>query len=75
MDTNLIDKIAELTCPKCKKDSLKRGVGGGVGLAFKGSGFYSTDYPSGDKNSSENTDSQSPKKSSCCPCGKPKCTD
>lgn len=32
------------TCPKCKKRSLKRLVGGGSGLIFKGSGFYITDY-------------------------------
>ena len=31
-------------CPKCKKASLKRLVGGGAGLIFKGSGFYVTDY-------------------------------
>lgn len=40
-------------CPKesCKlkawgKGPVKRGVGGGVGLLFKGSGFYITDYRS-----------------------------
>jgi putative FmdB family regulatory protein len=32
------------TCPKCKKAALKRLVGGGAGLIFKGSGFYITDY-------------------------------
>lgn len=31
-------------CPKCKKLSLKRLVGGGAGLIFKGTGFYITDY-------------------------------
>ena len=31
-------------CPKCKKAALKRLVGVGAGLIFKGSGFYSTDY-------------------------------
>ena len=31
-------------CPKCRKPSLKRLVGGGAGLIFKGSGFYITDY-------------------------------
>lgn len=31
-------------CPKCKKPGLKRLVGGGAGLIFKGSGFYITDY-------------------------------
>ncbi len=31
-------------CPKCGKLALKRLVGGGAGLIFKGSGFYITDY-------------------------------
>ncbi len=31
-------------CPACGKKSLKRLVGGGAGLIFKGSGFYITDY-------------------------------
>src|SRR5688500_887601 len=36
-------------CPKCKKTGLKRLVGSGAGLIFKGTGFYVTDY----KNKSE----------------------
>lgn len=31
-------------CPACRKVALKRQVGGGAGLIFKGSGFYITDY-------------------------------
>jgi putative FmdB family regulatory protein len=31
-------------CPKCKKPGVKRLVGGGAGLIFKGTGFYITDY-------------------------------
>ena len=31
-------------CPACNKAGLKRLVGGGAGLIFKGSGFYITDY-------------------------------
>ncbi|MFA5293379.1 MAG: zinc ribbon domain-containing protein [Phycisphaerae bacterium] len=33
-------------CPKCGKSSLKRLIGAGAGVIFKGSGFYQTDYPS-----------------------------
>jgi len=31
-------------CPACKRRALKRMVGGGAGLIFKGTGFYITDY-------------------------------
>jgi len=34
-------------CPKCGKAGLKRLIGKGSGLIFKGSGFYSTDYRKG----------------------------
>jgi putative FmdB family regulatory protein len=31
-------------CPKCAKPSLKRMMGAGAGMVFKGTGFYQTDY-------------------------------
>lgn len=31
-------------CPKCGKSGVKRLIGGGAGLIFKGTGFYITDY-------------------------------
>lgn len=33
-------------CPKCGKSELKRLIGTGSGIIFKGSGFYETDYRS-----------------------------
>ena len=33
-------------CPRCNKRGLKRLVGSGAGVIFKGSGFYETDYRS-----------------------------
>jgi putative FmdB family regulatory protein len=33
-------------CPECGKTSLKRLIGAGSGVIFKGSGFYETDYRS-----------------------------
>jgi putative FmdB family regulatory protein len=33
-------------CPQCGKASLKRLIGTGAGILFKGSGFYCTDYRS-----------------------------
>jgi putative FmdB family regulatory protein len=31
-------------CPKCGKSGVKRLIGAGAGLIFKGTGFYITDY-------------------------------
>ncbi len=42
-------------CPKCSK-AIRRIIGSGAGIIFKGSGFYQTDYKK-----------SSPKKDSCCP--------
>ncbi len=59
----ILQKITEahLTeCPECGKDALQRGPGGGIGLSFKGSGFYITDYQN------------APAAKECCPCGKNK---
>ena len=33
-------------CPKCKKAKVRRLIGCGAGIIFKGSGFYQTDYRS-----------------------------
>jgi predicted nucleic acid-binding Zn ribbon protein len=33
-------------CPACGKNKLKRLIGAGAGVIFKGSGFYETDYRS-----------------------------
>lgn len=33
-------------CPKCKKQKLRRLIGTGAALLFKGDGFYTTDYRS-----------------------------
>ena len=36
-------------CPKCSKLKLKKLIGKGAGIIFKGSGFYATDYKKPDK--------------------------
>ena len=45
-------------CPTCNRRALKRKVGGGAGLIFKGTGFYITDYK---KKSGSKSDSGEPK--------------
>lgn len=49
------------TCPKCGKKKVRRLIGTGAGLIFKGSGFYITDYRSDsykEKAKSESGDSK-----------------
>lgn len=53
-------------CPNCGKDALRRGPGGGIGLSFKGSGFYINDY--GPKKDSE-PKKEPATKNEPCPCG------
>jgi putative FmdB family regulatory protein len=50
-------------CPKCGKRRLKRLIGAGAGVIFKGTGFYTTDYRSSSYESSKKSDSESPAKS------------
>ena len=53
-------------CPECGKNKLRRLIGAGAGVIFKGSGFYETDYRSeGYKNSAKaEKDAASPKSDS-----------
>jgi putative FmdB family regulatory protein len=44
-------------CPKCGKRRVKRLLGMGAGLIFKGSGFYTTDYRSEGYKSAAKADS------------------
>lgn len=39
-----ITEGAKRKCPECKRLKLKRLIGKGSGIIFKGSGFYETDY-------------------------------
>jgi len=54
-------------CPRCGQRGLKRLIGSGSGLIFKGSGFYQTDYRSESYKKAEKSekgvaDTDSPKK-------------
>lgn len=41
-----ISAPVETKCPECKKPKLRRLIGTGAAVVFKGSGFYQTDYRS-----------------------------
>jgi putative FmdB family regulatory protein len=56
------------TCPKCN-GKLKRLIGAGSGIIFKGSGFYATDYKKSSKPQSES----SARKIAACPKQKEGC--
>jgi putative FmdB family regulatory protein len=47
------------SCPECQKESLKRLLGAGAGLIFKGSGFYITDYKNNGNGNHKTKDSVS----------------
>ncbi len=49
----------ETKCPKCKKKKLRRLLGTGAAIVFKGSGFYQTDYRSDSYKKSATADSKS----------------
>ena len=59
MFQNMSDKPLS-KCPDCGK-KVKRLIGGGAGLIFKGSGFHATDYRSSDYQSKAQADNR--------PCG------
>lgn len=50
-------------CPKCGKTGVKRLIGGGAGLIFKGTGFYITDYKKSGAGKSEEGASAKPAES------------
>ena len=41
-----IKEEAKRKCPKCGRQKLRRLIGPGAAIVFKGSGFYKTDYRS-----------------------------
>jgi len=50
-------------CPACGQTALKRLIGSGAGIIFKGSGFYCTDYRSDGYKNAASTETGSKSKS------------
>lgn len=46
-------------CPQCRKNKLRRLIGTGAGIIFKGSGFYETDYRSDSYKKAQKAESES----------------
>ena len=47
---------AKRKCPQCGRHKLRRLIGTGAGVIFKGSGFYETDYRSNSYNKAAEAD-------------------
>ncbi|MBK9383970.1 MAG: zinc ribbon domain-containing protein [Planctomycetes bacterium] len=56
-------------CPQCHATTLKRLIGSGGGVIFKGSGFYVNDYARGGKSGGAKSDSSSSSSSAEKTCG------
>ena len=54
-------------CPKCKKLKVRRLLGTGGGIIFKGTGFYQTDYKSSGGKKSPGSKAESEPKSDAKP--------
>ncbi len=51
-------------CPLCGKNKVKRLIGTGAGVIFKGSGFYQTDYRSESYKAGKKNEKTAPESSS-----------
>ncbi len=54
-----INDDVQKKCPECKKNKLRRLIGTGSAIVFKGSGFYQTDYRSESYKKAKAADSSS----------------
>ena len=69
---SMTDKPVKI-CPACKENKVKRLIGLGGGVLFKGSGFYTTEYRSSEYKKQEKQEKTTataspPEKSSSSPC-------
>ena len=62
-------------CPSCETPSLKRKIGLGAGIIFKGGGFYETDFKDRKGSSGSSSSSTPPKKEPDTPSKKESGTD
>jgi putative FmdB family regulatory protein len=58
-------------CPTCKEPKLRRKIGAGAAILFKGSGFYQTDYRSDSYQKAAKADSSSSSSAASTPASTP----
>ena len=58
---------SQTVCPECHEAKLRRKIGAGAAILFKGSGFYQTDYRSESYKKSAEADQPQPAESSPAP--------
>jgi putative FmdB family regulatory protein len=56
---------AKKKCPECEKPKLRRLIGAGAAIVFKGSGFYQTDYRSESYKKAAKADSSAAESKTC----------
>ena len=74
-EKEIFQKMTEealVECPQCLQQTFKRKIGAGVGLQFRGSGFYITDY--GDKAASSSNEAPTSSPAKGCGCKKNTCS-
>jgi len=59
-----ITSTAQTVCPACQEVKLRRKIGPGAAILFKGSGFYQTDYRSDSYKKAAKADTSSSSSSS-----------
>jgi len=62
-------------CPVCGKRAVRRLIGNGAGVIFKGSGFYQTDYRSAEYRKRADSESSGSQRGDSSKSGEPKRTD
>ena len=63
-----ITEAPKRKCPECRRQKLRRLIGPGAAIVFKGSGFYKTDYRS--ESYKKAAAAEKPAASSSCDSGK-----
>jgi putative FmdB family regulatory protein len=70
-----MSESARKKCPECKEPKLRKKIGAGSGILFKGTGFYQTDYRSDSYKSGAEADKPKCEGGSAPGCGSGPCAN